>query len=113
MLPMYPLSPGSMMDALADGSPRLRAIQGMSQIRTSQMSGTSELAFRAAILRHEVLVREAERMGAIRYELSHRQRQRQRGPGSIHRLRASAGEQFSVVRALLATSLRIRLLAER
>jgi hypothetical protein len=73
--------------------------------------GMSEVEFRAALLRHEEIRKEADRLGPIRYEL--RQRRAKNGPSVGQRVRAQTARQFCVVRAFGASLLRAWGLAER
>ena len=71
----------------------------------------SEVEFRAAMLRHEEIKREAERLGPLQYEL--RQQKALQGPGIAERFRVFAKGQASAFGSVVASSLRIRSLAGR
>lgn len=81
-----------------------------------QLKGTvvlrlSEVEFRAAMLRHEEIKREAELLGPLRYEL--RQQRALQGPGKAERFRVFAKGQASAFGSFAASSLPIRSLAGR
>ena len=71
----------------------------------------SEVEFRAAMLRHEEIKREAERLGPIKYEL--RQQRIQQGSALKERARGLAAAYAGALSAFVASSLRIRSLAGR
>lgn len=71
----------------------------------------SEVEFRAAMLRHEEIKREAERLGPIRYEL--RQQKALQGLSLVERFNVFAKAQVSAFGSVIASSLPIRSLVGR
>ena len=71
----------------------------------------SEVEFRAAMLRHEEIQREADRLGPIRYDL--RKQKALQGSGMGERFRVFAKAQASALGSFVASSLPIRSLVGR
>jgi hypothetical protein len=81
------------------------------QSKGTVMLRLSEVEFRAAMLRHEEIKREADRLGPIKYEL--RQQRVMQGHSLGERVRDLAAASVGAVSAFVASPLRIRSLVER